>query len=245
MTRMLPLCLLLLSSALAATALPKLTFDAGLLGVQATVRSLPATPRRDEPDFFPPAHLTVRLGPDNGALHELNVYPVAGLLAQYPERPGEVRPQLDRLKTLLQTRRVPPLASELPFLPLVPAGQVLHAAVAYLNFPGGHGVRYLTAYSQEVAPVTRQQVFYTFQGLSDDGRAYVSFQYDLNLKELPQDVTSAADRALLQTLMSPDTQRVQTAWNSYLTRTVKRLDALTQDPRLTRLDRFVRSVQLR
>jgi hypothetical protein len=97
----------------------------------------------------------------------LNVYPVAGLIAQYPGMRDGVRTEIGSLRAPLGERPAPAdIRGELPFLPLPFAGQVLSAAVKYLDFPGGRGVRYLVAYSQDVSPLSREQVFYTFQGLT-------------------------------------------------------------------------------
>jgi hypothetical protein len=43
-----------------------------------------------------------------------------------------------------------------------------------IEFTGGKGIRYLSYYSQGLNPVLDYQVFYTFQGLTDDGQYYVS-----------------------------------------------------------------------
>ncbi len=232
----------------ASAALPRVTFDARPLGLPATTRALPAERRgEDSPVFFPPAHVRATFGVQDGqALRELNVYPVAGLLAQYPGRREGVRTEVDGLRALLKARPAPrEVRGDLPFLPLPFAGQVLHGAVKYVDFQGGRGVRYLVAFSQEVAPLTRAQVFYTFQGLTNDGRQYVSFQYDLPLRELPQDDADADAKRVNDALYSGDSARADAAWKAYVTRTARTLDAVTDDARLTRLDRFVASVRVR
>ncbi|MEF2280404.1 hypothetical protein V3W47_19090 [Deinococcus sp. YIM 134068] len=181
--------LLLLSAS--TPALPRVSFDARLLGVIATVRTVETQKRLDTPDFFPPRHVQVVLGPQGDAVRELNVYPVAGLIAQYPGKRDGVRTEIDSLRALLKERPAPAqLRGELPFLPPPFSGQVLNAAVKYLDFPGGRGVRALVAYSLDVSPLSREQVFYTFQGLTQDGKSYVSLRYPVLLKELPADAFS-------------------------------------------------------
>lgn len=228
-------------------ALPKVTFDARPLGPTATVRQLPAERRvEDTPDFFPPARVQVRFGPQNGqAVRELNVYPMAGLLAQYPGMRDGVRTEIGSLRALLRARPgQPQLLGPLPFLPLIPADQVLNGAMKYVNFPGGHGVRYLVAFSQEVAPVTRAQVFYTFQGMTDDGRYYVSLQYDVSLRELPVQDTTPELKRLNTDLYSGDAARADAAWKTYRTGAQRQLNLLTNDHRLTRLDRFLGTLRI-
>ncbi|SMB81537.1 hypothetical protein [Deinococcus hopiensis] len=236
---LLPTLLLLTAS---TPSLPKVTFDAHLLGVTAAVRNVEAQKREDVPDFFPPRHVRVTLGQPGDNARELNVYPVAGLLAQYPGLREGVRTEIGSLKALLAERPAPKaIRGELPFLPLPFAGQVLNAAVKYLDFPGGRGVRYLVAYSQDASPLSRERVFYTFQGLTNDGKHYVSLQYPVSLKELPTDPFAGPNRAVMDALNSGDT----TIWKVYVARTKGQLDALTGDARLTKIDAFVKSLRLR
>jgi hypothetical protein len=62
----------------------------------------------------------------------------------------------------------------LPFLPWINAQQTFCAQPQILEFHGGRGVRYISEYSQGPEPVLDQHVFYTFQGLTDDGQFYIS-----------------------------------------------------------------------
>ena len=58
-------------------------------------------------------------------------------------------------------------------LPILNAAQVFHAQTKYLDFNDGSGVGFVTYYAQDVSPVTRDQIFYSFQGLTDNGKYYV------------------------------------------------------------------------
>jgi hypothetical protein len=62
----------------------------------------------------------------------------------------------------------------LPFLPLFNAAQVFRAQPEMIEFDGGQGIRYLAYYSQSVNVILETEVFYTFQGLTDDGQFYIS-----------------------------------------------------------------------
>jgi hypothetical protein len=76
----------------------------------------------------------------------------------------------------LYTENLLPVGSvenSLPFIPTFNASQVLRAQAEYLDFQNGTGLRYLTYYSQAVNPITDSEIFYTFQGLSNDGSVYV------------------------------------------------------------------------
>lgn len=247
--KMLPLTALLASTlafSAAAPTLPQVTFDAKTLGVSATSKIMNAEKREEAPDFFPPRRVTVTFGPQTDFVRELNVYPVAGLIAQYPETRYGVRTEIGSLRALLKERPAPSaIRGELPFIPLPNAGQVMNAAVKYLDFGGGRGVRFLVAFAQDVSPISRDQVFYTYQGLTNDGKYYVSLQFPVTLAELPKDPFSGANKAVMDALNSGDSKRGQTAYETHVARTKKLLDGLTNDARLTKIDAFVKSLRVR
>jgi hypothetical protein len=198
------------------------------------------------PEFFPPRYVRVTFPGQTDPRAVLNVYPVAGLLRQYPEAgPFFVRARLTQLRDLLRTR--PALASvpELPYLPLPNAAQVLHAAGTYLSFPGASGIRYLTLYRQDFSPYLRREVLYTFQGLTNDGRYYVSFTFPVSPPFLParlEDVPEA-ERSLGEgRLPQAEEQRLIQA---YISRVTQQLNALTGSADLRQLDAVVRSMRLR
>ncbi|WP_045235306.1 hypothetical protein, partial [Deinococcus pimensis] len=156
--------------------------------------------------------------------------------------------QIEVLRALLRARpALPSRDATLPYLPTAFAGQVLHGAVRFLDFPGGAGVRYLVAYSQEVAPLTRGQVFYTFQGLTRDGKYLVSLDHPVDVPFLPRDLFGAGvparERDLLATLERGGTD-VDAAYRAYTRDVARQLDALGASPALARLDAVARSVTL-
>jgi hypothetical protein len=197
--------------------------------------------------FYPPRHINLRFDTrGRDVVRELNVYPVAGLLTQYPERDGHVRENIEQLRVLLKNRTPgSQVRGALPLLPQIMSGQVFHAAVKYVDFPGGRGVRYLTTYSFDVAPILRGGVFYTFQGLTNDGKHYVSLRYDVALPELPASENVPEVKRLMDALYSGGKVDESALYDAHLARTQRQLDALTNDTRLTRLDAFVRSIRVR
>lgn len=131
-------------------------------------------------------------GEENANMYQIYADALAQLLAEKPEG--------DALETMLATlydgKRVQPAA--LPFLYNAMAAQVLRAQVEYLEFEGGSGLRYLTFYAQAVNPVEEGWVFYTFQGLSEDGKYYIHATFPVvtnvpMLSELPDGETVMND----------------------------------------------------
>lgn len=101
--------------------------------------------------------------------------------------------QIQGLETMIKTQAISlsePLPctfnpETLPFLPDQKAAQVFHAAEKILPFQNGTGIRYITLYSQAAFPaVDNQHLFYTFQGLTGDGKYYVSVTLPVHLAAL-------------------------------------------------------------
>jgi hypothetical protein len=58
-----------------------------------------------------------------------------------------------------------------------------------VEFGGGKGIRYLTAFSQGVDPLLDSDIFYTFQGISDDGEIYFSAVFPVRTGVFPLEIT--------------------------------------------------------
>ena len=150
------------------------TFD-DALGSSAEGKTIPAQTGSDVPPW--------ELGPeytqflidqyplDGTQLNaEVLVYPVDAYIQANPD----VKPRIDGLKQLLKDKPQDKENGSMPFLPFWNAGQVFHAQVKYLDGKGTQGVRYLTQYAQDVSPISNDRMFYTYQGLTDDGKYYIT-----------------------------------------------------------------------
>lgn len=121
--------------------------------------------------------ITADVNPFQGAVR---VYPLDALKALDPA----VARELLALKTMLAARPAT-IPEAVPVFPLFNAQQVIHPQIKYLQFAGGEGVRMVTYYAQNVGPVTNSGLFYTFQGLSSDGKYFVSVFWPLRTDRLP------------------------------------------------------------
>ncbi len=112
---------------------------------------------------------------------KIYIYPVEELIATN-EAAGKV---VETLRTLLQD---PQEIKDMPFLPLMNQVQVMHTQIQYLEFKNGQGLRYLTEFGQGMVPLNNYELFYTFQGLTNDGKYYVAAILPVNHPNLPLDV---------------------------------------------------------
>jgi hypothetical protein len=79
-----------------------------------------------------------------------------------------------------------PGTSSLPFLPIFNAAQTFHSNYSLVPFLSGGGIRFLTLYAQYFAPVNNMDLFYTYQGLTNDGQYWVAAILPINHVILPE-----------------------------------------------------------
>jgi hypothetical protein len=165
----------------------QLLLPAGLAdGIQA--ETIPAVdPGPDAPYFaVTPEHLELTLqnyvlGP---RFHQPKIYIYD--VAAYRALDENIGSLIDQLRTLLQQKPADP-GQSIPFLPVFNAAQMMHVRVNYLDFKDGSGVRFITQYAQGFVTINNQDLFYTFQGLSADGKTYIAAILPLSHPGLPAD----------------------------------------------------------
>lgn len=64
-------------------------------------------------------------------------------------------------------------ANDLPGVTFFNAGAVFASNIKPIQFQNGSGLRFLTEYAQYFAPINNRELFYMFQGLSNDGEYYI------------------------------------------------------------------------
>lgn len=130
---------------------------------------------------------------------------------------------------------------DLPYLPPVPAGQVMRAQAEYLPVTDGVGVRYLTSFASDVSPLTDDRILYTYQGATSQFKGdkpgyYIAFTYPIKTGVLPSELPSDFD------------------YNAFSNNYVNEMNAAIQkinavdpngfDPTLTKLDELVKSIKI-
>ena len=178
---------------------------------------------------------------------QISIYP-ADQYAQMGDQPKLI---IKRLQNILQTQTFSPQPipdmfvtirpqEELPFLPIQDSGQVFHTQEKFVSFQNGSGIRYVTQLSQAHFPlINNQDAFYTFQGITSDGKYYVSVIMPINLPYLAADY--GADSNNPTNVQNSDT------YPGYLSSMVDRLnqaegEANPYAPSLASLDALVQSL---
>ena len=146
--------------------------------------------------------------------------------------------QFNTLQTALVNRPAGSAYSMLPFLPLINAAQLFSAQVSYFDFQNGSGVRYLTMHGQDIFPVDNQHLIYTYQGITQDGRYYISAVLPITNSGLPDD---GAD------LIGENMMDFYNNWDNYLATTMRFLGEQPLDsftPSIQLLDEMIASLQI-
>jgi hypothetical protein len=72
-------------------------------------------------------------------------------------------------------------------LPPMNAGHQIVTQVSYFDFQSGEGVRFVTQMGQSYVPINNHELFYTFQGMTEDGQYYVAAILPISHPSLPVD----------------------------------------------------------
>lgn len=156
------------------------------------------------------------------------VYPIREYAAVNPPA-GEVAAKLDAVLRLVEVSK-----DSLPFLPMWNAGQVFHARSEFLTFQNGKGLRYLACYAQAMVPIDDKCLFYTFQGLTQDGQYYIAAVLPVDLPELHtaemisqwEALTRDYDMTRYQRYVEKAVQALEVAEGRTFLPDLKQLDAL-------------------
>jgi hypothetical protein len=156
----------------------------------------------------------------------LYVYPVSTLEAAN----DAAAEQVARLRAVLEERPLE-MTDDLPFLPLLNAGQMIESQFEYWAFESGTGMRFVTQYGQAVGPINNHELFYSFQGLTYDGDYYVAAILPVSHPDLPADSSAMPEGN----------------WERYIRGVEQQLDAADPssfEPDLAVLDQMIRTLKI-
>ncbi len=192
-----------------------------------------------EEDVFPvqaPQHILAHFDNyiigDHFHTPEVRAYPIE----RYREISDIAVGNIDYLIELLGTQST--TENYYPYLPFVPAGQIILAQVKYISFDGGQGVRYLTQMGQALFPANNHSIFYSFQGISDNGY-YISVTLPVHHPELLNNGEDVGN--------DWDPYYDVNAWDIYKAETEEQINGYADDsfaPSLVLLDDLVRSIKV-
>ncbi|MGB7539276.1 MAG: hypothetical protein WBM17_12125 [Anaerolineales bacterium] len=129
-------------------------------------------------DTYPPYTKVTFVGyPLSGMLMQpvISVFPVERFAELLPD---VVDPDVSALQALIAGGA--PGDGDPPILPVQNAQQLFLAQYAVLSFQNGSGVGYITQYAQAYVPINNHDLFFSFQGLTSDGKYWISVILPIN-----------------------------------------------------------------
>ncbi len=140
---------------------------------------------------------------------------------------------IDNLEALLASQPADPEGVPIP--DFWGAAQFLACQKEYLRFQNGDGIRYVTQWGQAAYPVGFPQMFYSYQGLTDDGAYYLHVFFSVGHPSLPDPDSVVQDQAFYDN------------FKNYMEQAEAHLDGESPDsfqPSLYLIDSFVRNIRV-
>jgi hypothetical protein len=207
-------------------------------------------PRDDGSDVPPwgltPGHTVLNLDGYllQGKFHkpQIFVYPATG----YAELQSGAFESMHRLRNVLDDPAMGNDVENLPFIPFFNAAPLFASNFQVVTFLNGVGVRFLTEYAQYFAPVNNHELFYHFQGFSDDGEYYIIAIFPITAPVLAE--TSDLS-ALLPTggIPVPEIDDPDADFQGYYALVTDLLNSIPADsfsPTIEELDLLIRSLNI-
>jgi hypothetical protein len=234
-----------------------LTYDSALAR-EVRAETAPAAPLEDaseKPDGVYPEHVAftlVGVPRAQASSHPepvVRVSAVADYLKAFAASPRYVKDAertLNDLRRLIR-RRPAALKGNVPALPFPDATEVFHARVKYLRFRGGSGVAFLTQAQQDDQLLNSQHASYSFRGLTDDGRFYVSADLPISAPVIAatRDAATHDGYALPPQPGGGRERRQYAAYVERVRRKLERLPPAQFQPDLRLYDELLSSLEIR
>jgi hypothetical protein len=170
--------------------------------------------------------------PRQGVTPSISIYPLAEYEAMVPD---EIPQTAAALEAWIAGCPETP-ANPLPHLAPVNAPQIFAANLLCLDFANGQGLRYLTAFRQDVSPFIQDDILYIYQGISTDRQFYISVLIPVKTDILPETIDA-----------SEINDAFVANYTTYIGETVDSLTALDSSaftPDLSLLDDMVASITI-
>lgn len=100
---------------------------------------------------------------------QIYIYPALDYATLFP---GAFE-SMHRLRNAMNVSNASISVDQLPAVPFFNAAQVFASNIQSITFQNGSGIRFLTEYAQYAASANNQDLFYHFQGFSNDGEYYI------------------------------------------------------------------------
>ena len=211
--------------------------------------------RLEEPDHKPDSvapehiHFTFDRGyPRSGA--SLSVYPVSEFPKVYSVNPESVklmRGEIENLKKVL-TEAAYRVDGQIPHLPYRDAHDTFYAKVRHVSFVNGKGILFVAHWEHGVEYVSNDKLIYRFEGLTNDGKYYVTAQTSIRVQFLPNESPAEMEDLTWKELLNADEDpAIQKKIDAYVKDISDRMESLGPaefQPRLEAFESIIASLKV-
>lgn len=118
-------------------------------------------------------------------LPHLLVYPIKEYAGMFPaDKKAIFNKRLSDLKKMIATKSDAKLKT-LPILPDSDGAELLHSQAKFVKFKSGTGMSFINVHGNGDPPFSEGDFSYAFQGITSDGKYYVSFFWPVKATGLP------------------------------------------------------------
>jgi hypothetical protein len=124
-------------------------------------------------------------------------------------------------------------AQNLPYVPVLTHGQIIHARAHYIETENVKGIAYILQVNAAAEPFLSNSFWYTFQGISSDGEYYINATFKLTTDLFPLETGGEFDPAAFSENLE-----------SYYSESISILNAAAPDdfsPSLSEIDEMIES----
>jgi hypothetical protein len=181
---------------------------------------------------------------------EIAIYPIEGYKQAFSISKGMADSFKGQVESLLKifAQTPSPVAGEIPVLPWIEPSPAFQIRAKRLAFGNGNGVIFLTHYDIEEDIIHNQGLGYVYQGLTSDGRFYVSGFFPVRARLLPGDQNvREVDGFAPDRTSRPDDEAYRKKYAAYKAAVIEKLETLPAekyDPSLTSFETLIRSLKI-
>lgn len=217
-----------------------LSFDYPISGGTPSAKKVKASPLAnpdDKPDGVAPAHWELSFSKSAGKIWIIPTSEVGN--KKFHDSYPTVDDAVKDLSPLLKSKTAAP--KEIPYLPWADWSSPFNAKVRYISAKNANMVRFIAEYQIEPDVISNDRLNYIAQGLSSDGKYYISVNMPVKAAFLPQ-------KSELPKWSKEKIEKFTTDFPKYIADTKVKLEKLADKdytPSLIELDKMVQSISLK
>ncbi len=193
----------------------------------------------DKPDGVAPTHQELTIDPVGLKIYLIPTAEQKLTAGEFKKRYPTVVSAAGELGKILKTTKAS--GNSTPSLPWEDASTPFEAKKSQLKFANGKAVRYIAEYLIEPDVVDNARLVYTAQGLTDDGKWYISVVAPIKTKSLP-------DKSDISKWPQASYKKFSDGFSNYGHKVGQKLEKLASasfTPDLSTLDRLVQSISIK